>query len=343
MSKWRDIIDIHPAANLIPPMSAEERKGTGEDIKAKGGQPDIPVVLYIDPEGPWVLLDGRSRLDAMEEQGLRIFKQDNPTRDDWDLFVNFELKENIDPWAFVLSANLHRRHLNNEKKRETIAAIIKARPELTDRQIGKLVKADHKTVGDERKKSKKSNGEIPHKERREASGRKARGRKPGAKESKKLRESPEAGLAGRTLHPPAAPQHVAAAPTVASEAASESPRPPSPYEEREAERARFRAACDRVVSIIPKELANEFREAMWDATYPADTFDDAFFERYPERRPPEDDATEGVADSEEESGDSEKVCDHCGKPGGNEVAAGDGRQARLHRECEAAWRKKAAA
>jgi len=101
--------------------------------------------------------------------------------------------------------------------------------------------------------------------------------------------------------------------------------------------ARLRAAFDRVVSIIPEELAAEVREAMCDPGMmdPQHIFDAAFYERYPERRP--DDATEGVADGEEESGDSEKVCDHCGKPGGNEVAAGDGRQARLHRECEAAW------
>ena len=48
---WRDIIKVHPACELIPEMTADERKALGEDIKAKGGQPDFPVVLWRDEDG----------------------------------------------------------------------------------------------------------------------------------------------------------------------------------------------------------------------------------------------------------------------------------------------------
>ena len=81
-----------------------------------------------------------------------------------------------DPYAVVISANIHRRRLTADQKRELIANVLKAKPELSDRAIAKQVKADHKTVAKVRAK-KKPNGELPHKDRTEASGRKARGRK----------------------------------------------------------------------------------------------------------------------------------------------------------------------
>src|SRR5262249_50204466 len=55
--------------------------------------------------------------------------------------------------------------------------LLKANPEQSDRAVAKLARVDHKTVASVR--AEQANGEIPHKpERTEASGRKARGRKP---------------------------------------------------------------------------------------------------------------------------------------------------------------------
>jgi hypothetical protein len=84
--------------------------------------------------------------------------------------------DGISPYDLVLSANAHRRHLTAEQKRELIAKVLKAKPELSDRAIGKVAKVDHKTVASVRSKA---NGEFPHKARTEATGRKSRGRKPG--------------------------------------------------------------------------------------------------------------------------------------------------------------------
>jgi hypothetical protein len=60
----------------------------------------------------------------------------------------------------VISANIHRRHLTAEQKRELIAKVLKEKPELSNRQLGEMLKADHKTVGSTRDKLE-ATGEIP--------------------------------------------------------------------------------------------------------------------------------------------------------------------------------------
>src|SRR5262249_35114546 len=52
-----------------------------------------------------------------------------------------------DPVAYVISANVLRRHLNAEQKRELIGKLLKAQPEKSNRQIAKIARADDKTVG----------------------------------------------------------------------------------------------------------------------------------------------------------------------------------------------------
>ena len=62
---WRDVLPIHPAAEMFPLMSPDELRVLGEDIKANGLK--NPVTLWAaEPDSEWFLLDGRNRLDAME-------------------------------------------------------------------------------------------------------------------------------------------------------------------------------------------------------------------------------------------------------------------------------------
>jgi hypothetical protein len=76
---WRDVLPVHPAADLFPLMSEAELRELGEDIKKNGLQ--IPIVVWIserDSDHPrrrkqpnrYSLLDGRNRLDAMELVGI---------------------------------------------------------------------------------------------------------------------------------------------------------------------------------------------------------------------------------------------------------------------------------
>jgi hypothetical protein len=50
---WRDVLPIHPAAELFPLMSPDELRELGEDIKATGLR--LPIAITGDGK----LLDGR--------------------------------------------------------------------------------------------------------------------------------------------------------------------------------------------------------------------------------------------------------------------------------------------
>jgi len=147
---WRDSLPIHPAAELFPLMPPDELRVLGEDIMKNGLR--SPIVLWrADDKTPAVLLDGRNRLDAIEMAPGSPVEVRNVV----------VLDHTTDPYAFVISTNIHRRHLTAEKKRELIANLLKAQPDRSDRQIAATVKADHKTVGAVRT-GLEARGEIPH-------------------------------------------------------------------------------------------------------------------------------------------------------------------------------------
>jgi ParB-like nuclease domain len=176
--QWRDTIAVHPAADLFPMMSNEELYALAADIKKNGLQQEI-ILWAPTPTAArdqYQLLDGRNRLEAMERAGVTL-----------DIEQHVRLYcDKVDPYAFVISANIHRRHLTGEQKRELIAKLIKATPEKSDRQIADTVKADHKTVGTVRAEQE-ARGEIPHVETRtDTKGRKQPARKTINHEAKKF-------------------------------------------------------------------------------------------------------------------------------------------------------------
>jgi hypothetical protein len=136
--QWRDVLPIHPAAELLPLMSPEGQRNLGHDIKVNNGL-KARVIIHIDADGRRSLLDGRNRLDGMEYVGLPVLK--NGTLDP-DIFQEIS----GDPVAYVLSANLHRRHLSTKDKRELAGNLLKRMPEKSDRQIAELVCISHNTV-----------------------------------------------------------------------------------------------------------------------------------------------------------------------------------------------------
>lgn len=103
-------IDAHPAANLFPMMPDDQYQAFKEDIRKNGFQQD--VTFYKGQ-----ILDGRNRykaaieLDLLDE--LPICEIDDDT--------------NFDPYQWVISRNLHRRHLNESQRSMVGARLAKLR------------------------------------------------------------------------------------------------------------------------------------------------------------------------------------------------------------------------
>jgi hypothetical protein len=179
---WRDLIKVHEACEAFPPVSAEESREIGSDIRNHSLYERVAMLRDLDT-GKLALLDGKTRLDAIEREGfiLTVDDEGGPLAD----FGNgpesiYRVVETDDPVAFVKSANLHRRHMTGAQKRKAIDDLLKAHPEKTDRQIAREAKVSHPTVAKVRREmGDEPNGNFFHTNdnRQEATGRKARGRK----------------------------------------------------------------------------------------------------------------------------------------------------------------------
>jgi hypothetical protein len=182
---WRDHLPVHPAAELFPLMSEAELRELADDIKQNGLRASVAI---RSEDGS--LIDGRNRLDALALAGL--LSVDDKGRlwiKCWNGTTWFddrrELKACIisgDPYAYALSVNAHRRHLTAEQKRELIAKVLKAKPDQSNNQVAKQVKADDKTVAAVRR-GLESTSEFPKLEKTVGADGKARKQRKEPKES----------------------------------------------------------------------------------------------------------------------------------------------------------------
>ena len=132
---------FHPIADIFPLMENPEFQNLVADIREHGLID--PITLHLDGS----ILDGRNRYRACIEAGVE------PVFETWG-------GPNGAETSFVISRNIHRRHLTHDQKREMIAALLKATPERSNRQIARDVKVDDKTVGTVRK-AMEATAEIP--------------------------------------------------------------------------------------------------------------------------------------------------------------------------------------
>ena len=129
-----ETLDVHPLAEKIPAMTSDEFVDLTSDIEANGLRE--PIWLY---EGK--ILDGRHRYMACVKLNLK---------------AETRLYEGDNPLAFVISMNIHRRHLTAEAKRELIAELLKANPQASDRAIAATAHVSPTTVGEVRKSTVQS-------------------------------------------------------------------------------------------------------------------------------------------------------------------------------------------
>jgi hypothetical protein len=152
--------DFHPLADLFPLMEGIEFDELVADIKANGLRDGI--VLYEDK-----ILDGRNRYRACEAAGVTP---------GFRVAVQSPEKSNIarplitDPTAYVISANIHRRHLNAKDKRDLLVKLVALQPEKADRVIAREAKVDHKQVSRARRKAEATGAIAPVEKRTGADG-----------------------------------------------------------------------------------------------------------------------------------------------------------------------------
>lgn len=101
MSKTKTVsnVKIHPAAELFPMMDDVEYGRLLEDVRDSGIKTPL---LFLNDE----LIDGRNRLKALQELGRNPHEHKHTYSDE----------QVPDPVGFVLSLNLHRRHLNESQR-----------------------------------------------------------------------------------------------------------------------------------------------------------------------------------------------------------------------------------
>lgn len=116
------MIEFHPLANLFPLIEGNEFDELVVDVRENGL---LEPIVLLDSK----ILDGRNRYRAALEAEV-IFAEDvAPILKAWErdvavaCFERFDPDEDGDPLSWVLSKNLHRRHLS-ENQRTMIAAEI---------------------------------------------------------------------------------------------------------------------------------------------------------------------------------------------------------------------------
>jgi hypothetical protein len=197
-------------------MSEAELRELGADI-VKNGLTSAIVLWQADSQAPLLLLDGRNRLAGVE---LETGTQAEITGVDVQVGAEFVYRNKVitldastDPYTFVISANIRRRHLTVEQKLGLVADVLKAQPQKTDRQIAKQTKVSPTTVGRVRRSLEREGDVSTVDTRIDTLGRKQPATKPSARK----------GGSGRKVTATAAPETSKPEPAASLEIAQAEP------------------------------------------------------------------------------------------------------------------------
>jgi hypothetical protein len=130
---------------VMPPLSAEEYAALKNDIAEHG----VKVPVDTDEDGN--ILDGHHRAAIADELGIA-----------YETRVVTGLTDDNAKREHALTVNLTRSHLSREQRRQLIAHEIGRGPDRTDRDLGRLLGCDHKTVGAVRRTW--ASGEFPQRD-----------------------------------------------------------------------------------------------------------------------------------------------------------------------------------
>ena len=129
---------------VMPPLTAEEYNELKNDIAQRG----VMVPIEYDEQGN--VLDGHHRLQICAELGIKDFPK----------VIRAGMTEE-EKRTHARKLNMARRQLNREQKQELIREQLRETPEKSDRQIGRELGVDNKTVAAQRIHLE-AGEEIPH-------------------------------------------------------------------------------------------------------------------------------------------------------------------------------------
>src|SRR5262249_17811031 len=168
-TSWRDVLPIHQAAADFPRMTSEEARALAEDIKANGQRQPIAIIERARrrPDGTFhvkdpplqEVLDGISRLDALEAAGIAVTDEDGQLHE--EVLRTVVDTDEVDPVAYVISANIHRRHLTGEQKQKALVDLVAAQPGKSDRELAKQARVSHPTIAKARRTAEATGKALP--------------------------------------------------------------------------------------------------------------------------------------------------------------------------------------
>lgn len=224
-----------PHADLLPPLTAEERDELRRSIRA-AGRVLVPILVTEDD----AVLDGHHRLAIADELGLSGVPAETVAG------LSDEQRR-----ARAMELNLARRHLTREQRRRIIEEELRRDATRSDRSVSARVGVSHATVAAARKKLE-SSGQIVHSPRR--AGKDGVARHVPAKPTRRPAARPPAVRDGQAVvrSSPGTPTPVTPA-TEVPPAASSADATPAPGGTAGGVRAdaidRLRAAVDEAVGV----------------------------------------------------------------------------------------------
>jgi ParB-like nuclease domain len=152
------LLPFHPLVDLFPPMLDPEDLDELDEIDPNCLPEDFGnLIVDIQKHGlrnpidTWngQIIDGKHRALACKKLGIEPQYRERKFADEAGVL------------AYVISQNIHRRHMHLEQKRQLIAKLLKADPTQSDNSIAKQTKTTNKTVAAQRKRLE-GRKEIPN-------------------------------------------------------------------------------------------------------------------------------------------------------------------------------------
>jgi hypothetical protein len=147
-----ELLPFHPAADIFPLMEGKEFDELIGDIQRRG--PRFPTTTHKG-----FIIDGRNRARACAKLGLKPKS------------VEFDGPDEVVP-RFIISANIHRRHLKPEERRELLKKLLFQQPDRSDRQFAKETGFSHPYVAKVRAECERAGDVETVSTRTDAKGRK---------------------------------------------------------------------------------------------------------------------------------------------------------------------------